>query len=77
MMIDRGPRDRLHVPRYRDECYYGNPAMCWLCQFRPIWFALQMRFGPRATLAVLIVLLTALAVVTLIAVSMLFKGVLA
>lgn len=34
-MIERGPQGKLHVPSYKDGCYYGRVEdSCWLCVIR-------------------------------------------
>ncbi|WP_255170459.1 hypothetical protein [Natrononativus amylolyticus] len=35
MALERGPEGRLHVPAYRDGCYYNRMAdSCLICLFR-------------------------------------------
>lgn len=45
--VFRGPRGRLHLPRWTKGCYYGRPASCcWLCWGR--LFAATIRYGGGA-----------------------------
>lgn len=37
----RGPRGRLHVPNWRQDCWRGRPdGCCWLCYGRLLTTAL-------------------------------------
>jgi hypothetical protein len=34
-MLERGPEDRLHSPRWSKDCWRGRvPGCCWLCKLR-------------------------------------------
>ena len=40
----RGPRGRLHVPRWSKDCWRGRaPGMCWLCHLRLASFGARRR----------------------------------
>ena len=42
-MVERGPADRLHVPSFRNGCYYNRLVdCCWLCYGRLLWAQTQI-----------------------------------